>query len=294
VRGRLGAAFAIAAGAVVIFPARGEVYLAMHHPPGEGLNAHVEEGLDTVVATFERDEFVRNYIGGLQHGGRPGFMFRAMAMEAVRWAPRVDRVLLIGFGTGTTMEVVQQLPTVDEIVLVELSDTLLANLRKIPLFDPILSDTRLETVIDDGRRYLLRNPAPFDLILMDPIRTTTAYSNNLYSRQFFSLASDRLGEDGVMMVWTDDMQGVPRTLTEVFPHLRCYVTLCIASNAAMSENTALFDEIGGELGDRWRRNAKRVEKGYIGDREVMRERTKTARVNEDWRPNSEYYLGRSR
>ena len=53
------------------------------------------------------------------------------------------------------------------------------NLKKILVVNKELSDSRVKLIIEDGRRFLLRTNEKLDLILIDPIRTTTSYSNNL-------------------------------------------------------------------------------------------------------------------
>jgi spermidine synthase len=77
----------------------------------------------------------------------------------------------------------------------------------------LLNDPRIETVYDDARRFLLRTRDKYDVIYMDPLRSTTAYSNNLYSREFFELAKARLNPNGVIMVWADEHHVVPNGST---------------------------------------------------------------------------------
>jgi spermidine synthase len=60
------------------------------------------------------------------------------------------------------------------------------------IFVEILDNPKVNTIIDDGRRFLLRTNKKFDLIAIDPVRTTTFYSNNLYSCQFFELVNEHL------------------------------------------------------------------------------------------------------
>lgn len=59
------------------------------------------------------------------------------------------------------------------------------NQKKLLVVNKELSDSRVKLSIEDGGRFLLRTNEKFDLILIDPIRTTTSYSNNLYSHQCF-------------------------------------------------------------------------------------------------------------
>jgi spermidine synthase len=272
---------------LALFPGPGELYLAMHFPKGKDMQSFVEEGIDGVVVTYQDGDRVYNYIGGLHHGGRPSTMFKQMTVEAIVHATNVERSLVVGFGTGTTTEVLSAVPDARSITLVELSDTLLDNLRKMEVFRTILDSPRLKIVIDDGRRYLLRSEERFDLIFMDPIRTTTSYSNNLYSRQFFELALAHLEEGGVMMLWTDDLQHVPRTFASVFPHVRCSLMLCIGSNQPLVAHPENL--IGMTM--KVRRSGPIARNRNRDSREKVLESTRDASINEDWKPWSEYYLG---
>jgi len=61
------------------------------------------------------------------------------------------------------------------------------------------SDSRVKLIIDEGRRFLLRTNEKCDLILIDPIRTTTSYSNNLYSNQCFQIINQHLTPGGAFL-----------------------------------------------------------------------------------------------
>ena len=174
---------------LVFFPKKGELYETMHQSPGEGFQFYSEEGIDTIVVTYQRQQTVVNYIGGLGHGARPGYGFYYEAIEAASFAPKVENVLIIGYGTGSITEVILKSPGIKKITIVELSDTLINNLRKMSVFRDMLADERINLIIDDGRRFLLRTEEKFDLILIDALKTTTSYSNNVYSRQFFEMIS---------------------------------------------------------------------------------------------------------
>jgi predicted membrane-bound spermidine synthase len=275
---------------LVTFYGKGQLYRAMHHPPGPGFVTHVEEGLDGVVVTYQNGPSVTNYINGSSHGGRPLPAFTYEALQAMTRARRLDRVLVVGYGTGTIVEALLESRELKELVLVELNRTLLTNLRKMPLFDGMLRDRRVRLVIDDGRRFLVRSAERFDLIVTDPLRTTTSPANNLFSADFFRLVQAHLDEGGVYLSWFDEQRVVPRTLASVFRWIEAhsYFSLCSDSPFYVSEGRR------GELLSAYGsadREAILSNEGATQDRAAVLTSTSGYPVNTDWEPWTEYYLG---
>jgi spermidine synthase len=187
---------------------------------------------------------------------------------------------------------------VRHVTLVELSRTLLENLAEIPLFRSILADPRLEVVHDDGRRFLLHTEARYDLVLMDPLRTTTAYSNNLYSLEFFRLIARHLTDCGVLLLWTDDALVVPRTAATAFPRVALYplstdAGFVLASACALSRSE---ERLWGALGAAPPAERPALARWLLPlrpalERDELLRLTAGHRINRDFEPVSEYYLG---
>ena len=230
----------------IFFPSRGELYEAMHTPRvlyGESLFAEtakpkffLNEGIDGLIGTYQNEDHLVTFINGSAHGGRPGYAFYYETIEAMSRAPKLTNALVIGFGTGSLVETLLKSDEIKEVVLVELNRTLIANLRRLPLFDNMLNDPRLRLIIDDGRRYLINSEEKFDLITTDPLRTTTAYSNNLYSENFFRLIDKHLTPGGIYLAWQDEHHVVPKTLASVFPYIEMQRFFCVNSNAPLVVN----------------------------------------------------------
>ena len=103
----------------------------MHDSPGEGFETFFEEGRDGVVVTQQKQDTTYNYINGLGHGGRPGYGFYYEAIEGLSLARQVENVLIIGFGTGSTTEMILKMDQVKKVTIVELNAAVLRNLEKI-------------------------------------------------------------------------------------------------------------------------------------------------------------------
>jgi spermidine synthase len=284
------------AGIAIFFPSKGELYEAMHSPPvslfGETARPSffLNEGIDGLIGTYQSKDRLLTFINGSQHGGRPGYAFYYEAIEAMSRTPKLTNALVIGFGTGSLVEMLLKSEEIKEVVLVELNSTLIANLRRLPLFDHMLSDPRLHLIIDDGRRYMINSGEGFDLITTDALRTTTAYSNNLYSENFFQLIAKHLNPGGVYLAWQDEHRVVPKTLASVFPYLEMHGFFCVSSNAPLAVN----ESRRRRLIEQFPNNEQELilaYAGYLGDRSYVLDLTKNYPINRDWEPWTEYFLG---
>ena len=92
----------------------------------------------------------------------------------------------------------------------------------------LLQSPLAHVVIDDGRRYLERNPQQYDLITIDPPPPIEAAgSSMLYSREFYAAARKRLRPGGILAQWlpngdNEDLASVARALRVSFPYVRVF------------------------------------------------------------------------
>ncbi|MFZ0864159.1 MAG: hypothetical protein WCA27_08300 [Candidatus Sulfotelmatobacter sp.] len=92
----------------------------------------------------------------------------------------------------------------------------------------LLQSPRAHVVIDDGRRYLERNPRQYDLITIDPPPPIEAAgSSMLYSQEFYAAARKRLKPGGILAQWLpngdrEDLASVARALHNSFPYVRVF------------------------------------------------------------------------
>lgn len=283
----------------IFFPKRGELYKVIHKDPGPNYDTYFEEGLNGVILTYKKqgEDGIINYINGHPHGGRPGYSFYVQVMEAVSLSRSVENVLVIGYGTGSIAEAVLKIPNVKKLTVIEINQTLMRNLRKMELFQNLLSDPRLEIVYDDGRRFLLREKEKFDLIFMNSLRTTTSYSNNLYSKQFFELVAKRLTPSGIFSTWTDEFDVMSKTITTVFNDARLYARkndgFFLASGNIMEpqkENHAIH--LLNSFSPQQRINLFSTRNDYNATTKLtLSPYGKTLPINQDWKPAVEYYIG---
>ncbi|MEO8180581.1 MAG: fused MFS/spermidine synthase [Deltaproteobacteria bacterium] len=287
---RVAVCLALVLGVWLLGFGRGELMQALHPHAGPG-KKYFSEGVEGTVLTYVDGPKVGTYLNGQRHGGRPNPSFYVEAIEAAAFARALERVLFIGYGTGSTLEALLKLPELEQVVLVELNATLMENLRRDPLFQALLSDARIQLIIDDGRRYLLSGSEQFDLILLDPLRTATAYSNNLYSREFFALVSSHLTPGGSMMLWQDEFDILPRTVASVFPQLRHYNYFLLASGQPFVETPTRRDVILRGFEPAMQRLIAGTPARLLQPGDPHLPDLHSGAVNTDWKPRTEYYLG---
>jgi hypothetical protein len=90
--------------------------------------------------------------------------------------------------------------------------------------DP-LTDPRVRVVVDDGRQHLRTDPQRYDVITSEPPPPTDAGVVNLYTREFYALARQRLKPGGVVAQWLPLFQLTAQESEEIiaafvaeFPH----------------------------------------------------------------------------
>ncbi|NRH28366.1 fused MFS/spermidine synthase [Pseudomonas sp. MS19] len=200
---------------------------------------YYQEGRGNTVAVVKqgRDarQFNRLYIQGVSNTGDAMPSLRYMRMQALlpllihNNEPR--SALVIGFGTGITAGAMLRYDGLQKPVVAELLPAVLEAAHLFKGNYGAASDSRLDIRLRDGRRELLRNPQPYDLITLEPPPPSAAGVVNLYSRDFYALAASRLQPGGLVAQWlplptqnNEDSQSLVRSFIDVFPHASLWTT----------------------------------------------------------------------
>jgi spermidine synthase len=167
-------------------------------------------------------------------------IFRAHALAAMHPAPK--KVLMVGLATGAWAQIVANLPQVEKLTVVEINPGYLQLIAKYDQVKSLLTNPKVEIVVDDGRRWLNRHPdAKFDAMVMNTTWNWRGHSTNLLSVEFLELVRSRLGPGGILYFNTTSSDDVKRTATTVFPQaMRVYNFM------AVSDSPFTFDK------ERWR------------------------------------------
>jgi spermidine synthase len=238
-----------AAGAVVALPDGGTLWARLHSsPPGQILFA--EDGAGLSLLKTETPDFSGNvgvFVNGLGQSWIPyGSVHTALGALPAFLHPSPARVLVIGLGSGDTAFGAAGRRSVKEVVSVEIigvqRDTLerLARLQAYPGLRAFLSDGRVQHRTGDGRAYILQDDRPFDIIEADALRPGSAYSGNLYSREYFDLLRRHLAPGGLAVTWAPTPR-IQRTFLSVFPHVVGFHDIFVGSNEPIAEDTAAIE-----------------------------------------------------
>jgi spermidine synthase len=289
---RLVAPAALVVVVIVIFPGPSAVIRSLHLRLTGGTQ-YFAEGIEGVVLTHVDGVRLRHFINGSAHGGRPNPFFYLEAVQTLSSVDNPQNVLIIGLGTGSVLEAALNDPQVRAITLVEINATTIKNLRKVELIEAMLSHPKVTVFHDDARRWLNRTGQRFDVVMMDPLRTASAFSNNIYSREFFRQLETHLMPGGAVMVWTDEYFVVPKTLATIFPVVEQYCTYLIGMRKpALDDLRALrFDAIVAGFPPATQAAIRSIDCKRRFNREEILERTAGVPINTDYSPVTEYYLG---
>ncbi len=200
-------------------------------PSVEGIAPVIEAHKDdaaasvTVVRDPEGDRSLRiNGFVAAADSKLAGYMPMMSHLPMLLRGAGAQRVLVICFGTGSTAGAALLHPDA-KVDVVEINPTVL---RYASWFDranhQVYRNPRAKLIVDDGRNYLAATRERYDVITSEPMPPTHAGVVNLYSREYYALARERLKDGGLLVQWLpfhlvtfDESQSILRTVQDVFP-----------------------------------------------------------------------------
>ncbi|MCB1123608.1 MAG: hypothetical protein KJT03_18795, partial [Verrucomicrobiae bacterium] len=143
-----------------------------------------------------------------------------------------NRIFVIGLGTGSTAGEAVLYPDVKNITVAEIASGIW---DALPHFDPYIhnlsKDPRLKPETGDALRILKRRPEPWNVIISEPSNPYVVGTDQLFSREFYEIVSNRLTEDGLFCQWIQTYSTdahtfslALNTLQSVFPYVYPFTT----------------------------------------------------------------------
>ncbi|MEM8882608.1 MAG: hypothetical protein AAGD14_00895 [Planctomycetota bacterium] len=168
-------------------------------------------------------------------------IFRAYAPFAFRAPPKT--ALVIGMGSGSWTQVLASHPDVERVLVIEIGEDYLDVVRHSPVVRSILDNPKVEIVIDDGRRWMLRHDETFDWIVQNTTYHFRAHATNLLSREYLELSRKHLNEGGLILYNTTRSKDAQRTGAMVFPYCWLVDNAMIVSDKPLIRDRARHREV---------------------------------------------------
>ena len=148
--------------------------------------------------------------------------------------PYPKKVLILSGGAGGVIGEVLKHPSVERIDYVEIDPLILKIVKSFPthLTESELNNPKVNIEYVDGRIFIKKSSYKYDLILLGLSDPSDLQVNRLFTKEFFSLAKERLKEEGVLVTnlpgsltyLNEELKNlntcIINTLKGVFPYLQ--------------------------------------------------------------------------
>jgi len=139
--------------------------------------------------------------------------------------PNPKNVMVLGLASGITAGETLYYP-IDKLDVVDISQQVV---EASHFFDPwnnnVLSNPKTNLIVQDGRAHLYLTNQKYDVIISEPSNPWMAGMADLFTRDLFAQARDRLNDNGIFCQWVhayqmdwDTFALVCRTFGDVFPN----------------------------------------------------------------------------
>ena len=157
---------------------------------------------------------------------------RAFALSY--FCPKPKDVLMIGLSSGSWAQVIVNNPAVENLTIVEINPGYLPLIQHNSEVASILQNPKVNIEIDDGRRWLVRNPGrKFDAIVMNTSYHWRSNASNILSTDFLQLIREHLNPGGVEFYNTTESDEVLATGLKVFPYGMRLANFLVVSDAPL-------------------------------------------------------------
>jgi len=201
--------------------------------------AHIVETRSGIVTVSQDGTF----FGGGVYDGRSNTdlvhdtngIVRAYALSSFH--PRPRQVLMIGLSSGSWAQVIVNHPQLERLTVVEINPGYLQLIPKYPAVASLQNNPKLQLVIDDGRRWLVRNRGrKFDVIVSNTTYHWRAHNTNLLSVEFLRLIRQHLNRGGIFYYNTTSSADALLTGATVFPYAMRVMNFLAVSDTPIEVN----------------------------------------------------------
>jgi spermidine synthase len=169
---------------------------------------YTDDPIQSVAVTEQEAEsggLSRSIVNNGKSDGNTDIDYPTMGLLALLpalLANQTESAFVIGFGTGVSVGELMVLPTMERVVVSEISPGVL---EAAPLFDfanqGVTRSEKVEMLRTDAYRALIGSDETFDVIVSEPSNPWVQGIEMLFSREFLEAARDRLRPGGVYAQW---------------------------------------------------------------------------------------------
>jgi spermidine synthase len=208
--------------------------------------AHLEESKSGVVSVTQDGQIQG---GGVYDGvfstdlvNDRNMIVRAYALSLLHESPR--EVLMVGLSSGSWAQVIANHPQLEKLTVVEINPAYLNVIPHYPGEAGVLKNPRITTVIDDGRRWLARNPErKFDFIVQNTTFNWRANTTNLLSTEFLKLIRGHLKPGGAFFYNTTGSDEAQRTGALEFPYALRFFNFMAVSDSPLALDRRRWERV---------------------------------------------------
>ena len=187
-----------------------------------------EEGVVTTVTVRQaRDELYLQANGKTEASTGPDMKTqKLLAHVPMMLHEDPGSVLVIGLASGVTVGAAEKYD-VELIDCVEIAPAMIEVARTFfaEANDHCLEDPRVNIIVEDGRNHVAFTDQRYDVMISQPSNPWIAGISNLFTREFFELARERMNPGGVVGFWfqaynmaPDEFRMIVNTFGDVFEH----------------------------------------------------------------------------
>ena len=217
---------------------------------------HAEEGTSATVTIFRTPNSTVLKVNGKADASTGGdmdtqYLIGHMPLLMHREA---QTTCIIGYGSGATVHAVATHPNITKIDVVEIEQ---AVLNVSPYFhsinNQVLDDERVHVFMEDGRSFLRRRDAAYDVIISQPSNPWIAGISSLFTTEYYQSVQERLRPNGLFCQWIQTYEisastrrAMLHTLAGVFPYVTVFSIrgdlICLASNEPLRGSLSYMEE----------------------------------------------------
>jgi len=158
--------------------------------------------------------------------------------------PSPREVLMIGLATGAWAQVIANHPMVERLTVIEINPGYLDLIRRHAVLASLLGNPKVEIIIDDGRRWLRRNPdRTFDAVVQNSPWYFRPNATHILSAEYLDLVRHHLRDGGVMMYSAQQSTRVMLTGCMTFAHGLRQLSMMVGSQSPLRLDTHRLGDV---------------------------------------------------